>query len=398
MAEKRYGKNQITAKQENVTLIKSMIYKEGPIPRARIAEKLSLTPATVTNIVAEMIEQGLVREIQEDPADGKVGRHPIMLDFNAQSVYAMGISLGRDLTHYCICDLRGNPVLKGTCEVMPDDYDAMLEKLYEIIDPVIRKKKIRQKLVGIGVAVPGITDAHIGVIRQTDTERESWKDKPLAETLIEKYGLPVRVENNVRARTNMISLFMPDVIKGYVTFCLCYASWGIACPIILKNESVRGEGGAAGEIGHMIMDPETGATLEEYASLKSVLELCRQAMREGKAPRLSELCETPEELTIEQIHEAQRRKDPAVTEIMERAMRYIGIALSNIVSFMNPELIILSGPVFTEEENRAYAEKVMRKYAYSADISHTAVKHVEFSDYGGAAAAAASCLDKYFVR
>lgn len=401
MTERQTGKNQITAKHENVSLIKSLIYSDGPISRAQIAAKLGLTPPTITNIIGEMIEQGLVEEIREDAAKnaGKAGRHPIMVDFIARSVYALGISLGRDKTHYCITDLRGNPVMQGEMEVMPDGFAKMMDRLYGIIESVRRNfPECWEKLAGIGIAVPAIVDAHIGVIKQIDQERVSWKDQPLAQLLQGKYGLPVRVENNVRARTYMISLFRPEITAGYNTYCLCYASWGIACPMIVKNKSIRGEGGAAGELGHIVMDPETGATLEEYASLKSVLQKCRKLMEEGKAPVLSAICSDPASLTIEQIGEAQKQGDEEVRRVMETAMRYIGISLSSIVSFINPELIILSGPMFLTPEHTAYAEQIMRQYAYTADITHTVVKYAEFSDYGGALAAAAACLDKYFIR
>lgn len=400
MSIRNSGKNQITAKQENISMIKSLIYKEGPISRARIAEELNLTPPTITNIIGEMMQEGLVEEIHA-AADGprKVGRTPIGIDFVADSRYVIGISLGRDLTHSCICDLRGNIVFQKATPLMPGNYEEMLAILRKRIEELIRKcNSLKRPLIGVGIAVPGIVEAHRGVISKTDEERSSWEKQPLGETLQKEFGIPVRVENNVRARTILMSLFMPKSIADGDSFILCYASWGVAGPMVLQNRSVRGEYGAAGEIGHMVMDAGTGDTLEKYASLKDVLQKCRAAMKEGKAPVLSQLCSDPEELTIEQIHEAQKQGDPAVTEIMGTAMHYLGIALSNLISFANPDLIVLSGPMFAYQENREHAEAVMRAHAYSEDIDHTVVRYVEFDEYGGATAAAASCLDKFFVR
>ena len=400
MSIRNSGKNQITAKLENISMIKSLIYKEGPISRARIAEELNLTPPTITNIIGEMIQEGLVKEIHTQ-AEGprRVGRAPVDIDFVADSRCVIGISLGRDLTHSCICDLRGNMVFQKTFPVMPANYEEMLSVLRERIRELIRECRLSDSpLIGVGIAVPGIVEAHRGVISKTDEERASWEKKPLAETLQKEFGIPVRVENNVRARTILMSLFMPKCIADGDSFILCYASWGIAGPMVLQDRSVRGEYGAAGEIGHMVMDAETGATLEKFASLKEVLQKCRMAMKEGKTPVLSQLCKDPEELTIEQVHEAQELGDPAAVEIMETAMHYLGIALSNLISFANPDLIVLSGPMFARKENRELAEAAMRAHAYSADIDHTLVRYVEFDEYGGATAAAASCLDKFFVR
>ena len=401
MAGNESGKNQVSAKKENITLIKSLIYREGPISRAEIAGRLSLTPPTITNIIGEMIEEGIIHEIRDTDAgkERKVGRQPVMVDFVSDSKYVIGVSLGRDYTHYCICDLRGNTLIKGKETVVSGNYEEMLDSVCMIINQVRDETPaVWKKVIGIGIAVPGIVNAHTGVILQTDTERESWKGKPLADTLSAMYRMPVRIENNVRARTNTLSLFKPEVISDFDTFILCFASWGIACPIILKNRSVRGEEGTAGEIGHMIMDPNAeNGTLEQYASLRSVIRKCEEAIKEGKAEILKEICgeKTPD---IEMINEAQVKGDPAVKEIMETAMTYIGIALSNIISFMNPDLVVLSGPMFMLEENLELTEETMRKYAYAADITHTVVKYVPSEEYDGAIAAAAACLDKYFVR
>ncbi|MBR3343154.1 MAG: ROK family transcriptional regulator [Solobacterium sp.] len=401
MAGRENGKNQISAKKENVALIKSLIYREGPISRAQIAEHLSLTPPTITNIIGEMIEDGIVCEIREASSEKerKVGRQPINIDFVTDARFVLGISLGRDFTHYCVCDLRGNVLLQGKAPVMPDDYEEMLKELCGIIDRIRENDPARWgKMIGIGVALPGIVNAHTGIVLQTDAVRENWKGKPLADTLSDIYRMPVRVENNVRARTYALSLFRPEIISDFDTFVLCFASWGIACPIILKNRSVRGEEGTAGEIGHMIMDPDAqDGTLENYASLRSVIRKCEQAMAEGRAGILKELC-GDQKPDITMITDAQAKGDPDIIDIMYTAMRYIGIALSNIISFMNPDLIVLSGPMFMLEDNLILAEETMRKYAYAADITHTVVKYVPSGEYDGAMAAAAACLDKYFVR
>ncbi len=401
MAARQFGKNQVIAKQENVSLIKSLIYKVGPISRAEISEQLGLTPPTITNIVAEMIRDGIVQELETEKKapKGHAGRNPIRIDFIPDSRLALGISLGRDYTHYCISDLRGNMIVKGEDPMMPSEYEEMTKKLIALIRRILKKyPDYREKLTGIGIAVPGIVDAHTGTINKTDEERRSWENQSLGDLVFREFGMPVRVENNVRARTLDLALFRPQVLEDYETFVLCYASWGIAGPMILQNRSVRGEYGAAGEIGHIVMNPETSETLEQYASLRCILDKCRAAMKEGKIPVLSSLCRDPETLDIETVNEAQKQGDPFVKDLMETAMKYLGIALSNIISFMNPDLIVLSGPMFLEEDNRTLCEQIMRKHAYSADIDHTVVRYVEFNEYSGAAAAAAACLDKYFVR
>ena len=401
MAVRNYGKNQIIAKQENITLIKSLLYRYGPLSRAQIAEMLELTPPTITNITAELITDGILQEIPDQPVEktGKAGRHPVLLDYVPDAKYALGISLGRDRTHYCICDLKGNMAVRGEEKVMPADYGRMMQSLCRLIDSVRDSHPgLWSKLIGIGVAVPAVVDAHTGTVCQIDSHRSSWQNQRPADEIAERYGLPVRIENNVRARTILLSLFYPEAVAGCDSFVLCYASWGIAGPMILQNRSVRGEYGAAGEIGHMVMDPVSGKTLEEFSSLRYVLKTAGELLKEGKAPVLAEICSDPEKLTVDHIHQAQTAGDADIGRLMDSAMHYIGTALANIISFMNPDLIVLGGPMFALEQNRNTAEQVMRRYSYSADTDHTQIRYVFFDEYGGAAAAAAVCLDKYFVR
>lgn len=401
MAIKRYGKNQIIARQENIMLIKSLLYRRGPISRAQMAEELELTPPTITNITAELIDNGILYEIpEENPVRGhKAGRHPIMLDYRKDARFAIGVSLGKTSTHYCVCDLRGNIVDKGKIDKVPDEYEEMVTVVEDLISELKENNPgLWDNLIGIGISVPAVVDAHTGIIGMIDEERTSWIGKPFGATVEEMFGVPVRVENNVRARTLTLRLFQPEVVASVVSFVLCYASWGIAGPMILQERSVRGEDGAAGEIGHIVVDTETGKTLEEYAGMKAILENCRALLKENKAPVLSKLCPDPGELTIEMIHQAQREGDPDVTEVMHKAMRALGITLSNIISFMNPDLIVLGGPMLILEENRKLVEDTMRQYSYSADPARTEVKYVEFDSYGGAIAAAAVCIDKYFIR
>ena len=99
-----HGKNLAKIKQQNLESIKATLYRYAPLSRAEIAERLALTPPTITNIVSELIQQGVVQELpaSASAAPHGVGRKPINIDLVPGSRLALGISLGRDYTHYCI--------------------------------------------------------------------------------------------------------------------------------------------------------------------------------------------------------------------------------------------------------------------------------------------------------
>lgn len=410
-----HGNNLAIVKQQNLESIKTILYRYAPVSRAEIAEQLALAPPTITNIVGELIGQGVVRELPpvKNANSHGVGRKPIYIDLVPGSRMALGVSLGRDFTHYCITDLRGGIIAQGTSELASENYDVMLKQLVSLLNSLKRKYPQEwEKLVGVGIAMPGIVDTHRGLLRNMGTERTDWVDKPFAKDVSDSIQLPVRLDNNVRARACVISLFRPSLLGDDSTFAFCHVSWGIACPVVLDSRSFQGADAAAGEIGKMILDPSMMAdpcshflpsswmpgSLESLSSMQSVLIYCREALKAGECPVLAKICKNPDELRLEQIMQAQNEGDEGVCKILERAMSFIGIALSNIVDFLNPHLIFLSGPMFRNKQNIDYVERTLRAYAFHASDEKLQLVYVDLGEYGGAVGAAASCINKFFLR
>lgn len=404
------GKNLVKVKQQNMESIKMTLYQSAPISRGEIAERLELTPPTITNMVLEMIREGVVEELKSDnkkQLGQGAGRKPINIDLVADSRLSMGISLGRDMTHYCITNLRGKVHVMGHVEVFSDDYDVMLGQFKDLLHMLRNSYPLEWvKLLGIGISVPGIVDSEHGILKNLATERMNWYGQPLAHEVSQMAGLPVVLDNNVRSRATLISLFRPELLDGEKTFALCHVSWGIACPIILRNRSLIGNDFASGEIGKMILDPNgvevphcgMPGSLESTSSVRGILELCRQAMKSGESTELNRLCTDPEELTLEDILTAQNRGDQTVCKIMDNAMRFLGIALANVVGVINPHRIFLGGGVFRNYRNFEVAEASLMTYAYRANDEKLEVSFIDLGEYGGAVGAAARCIEQFFIK
>ncbi len=402
------GTNSADIKQKNLEAVKLMLYHQAPISRAEIAAQLGLTPATITNITAELINAGFIEEIESDAAASHgIGRKPVLIDIRRDCFTVLGLTLGRDSTRFAICDMRGNVLAQGIYEVMNDDYSVMLHQLQGILSLIEKEHgDLWKSLLGIGIAIPGVVNAHTGQVKNHGNERRSWCGQPLGEEISRFTGLPVRVENNVKARASAISLFWPDLLEGEQTYALCYVSFGIACPFVLGNSVFKGDEDAAGEIGKMILRPDSkeeisfapAGSLEALSSVTAVLKQCRDRMAQGEETVLRELCPKIEDFSFPQVLEAQRREDPMVCEIMDRAMFYVGVALANIVSIINPHLILLSGAVFTNLHNAEVVQDSLMKHAFLADYESLRVVPLDMGEYAGAIGAAACCIEKYFVR
>ena len=404
------GKNSAVVKHQNLEAVRLMLYQKAPISRTEIADLMGLTPATITNIISELMEEGSVAAIEEGNLNTDThasGRKRVLLDIVADYRYVLGFSLGREGTHCVLCDMRGNVIMRKKYELMSDEYSVMIHQLQGIISE-IRQMYPNEwgRLLGIGISVPGVVSTHRGIVLNHGTERRSWCNQPLGESIAKFASVPVRMENNVRARSCAIRLFDPATLGGKTTFALCHVSLGIACPFVLGNELVRGEDAAAGELGRTILmanydektGKETARTLEDLASVSTMMRLCREALSEGRDTILREICGDPDQLTLDHLLAAQAAGDELVSTMISRSMFYIGIALANIADIINPNLVLLSGGIFSNPLNVEMVEKSLREHLFASNEEAVQLIAADLGEFGGAIGAAACCVEKYYIR
>ena len=423
-----HGKNAVYIKKQNETALKTLLYRKGPLSRSEIAAEMALSSPTITNIVGDYIHQGLMAELPEAESDGPhgVGRKPIKVDFVAGARLSLGISLGRDLTHWCVCDLRGGIVCKGIEPAMPDDYHKMMERLCGLVAGIRGEQRdVWQRLVGICLVMPGYVEAERGVPKNRGgQEKADWQNRPLAADLAAFAGLPVCCENNVRARAYSLQLFQAHLLEGVTSYAFCYLNWGIACPVYIPNAASEGIN-FEGEIGHMIMDPYgvslnaratpkkqgespwqtimrnyegVAGSLETYSSVYAMLEYCSSAMELGQTPILSSICPDSHSLTPAALWQAQELGDPVVCRTINRAMTYIGIALANTVNFVNPHRIFLSGQAFQNPQNVRTVRESFERYVFHSGDEMVTFCELYADEYGSAIGACAVALRRFFIQ
>ncbi|MBR2823595.1 MAG: ROK family transcriptional regulator [Clostridia bacterium] len=398
------GQNLMHVKYNNVNAIKWILFRNETISRARIAEMLDLTPATVTNIVSELMNQGVVREENEfrDPSR-RSGRKPIDIRLNAEAFHVIGLAYAMEGMQVCLADLRGRIVARETEEKIPQDYRGALELLRSMAERM-RSRSGDIPVLGIGLSLPGLVSSREGKYIHWKIGPEDWFDKPLAEDLARLTGLPVRMDNAGRARAKRVALFAPDLVEGSETFLVCYAREGIACHMQLMSRILYGEGNAAGEIGNMVMVPESeenpdGKTLNDLAGLGTIRRQLREGMNHPEEPSLLQtLCKENGEIPVSLILMAQEAGDPLVCRVMNRAMGIIGTALANIVNFVNPHYIVLTGPWFRTAENVETVRRTMMRHVYSADQADIRVVYQDAGEYAAALSGAALAVHRFFLN
>lgn len=398
------GSNHQLLKQNNHNLIKKYIYRHSPISRVEIAQQLGLTTATITGMVNPMISSGLLRETVAPTEEAKsAGRPRMMLEFVPEAYYICGVDVGVYRTSYILTDIRGNIVAIRDTNQPLDEYQVTLERLSQEIPDFLAAAAIpREKLLGVGICLPGMIDGIADKIY--DIFYEGWTEHNLCAELGQRLGLKVEVENNVRARAISAELF--DRMVTAEPFAYFFVSFGVACQMIIDGKVLYGQSAAAGEIGHTVVQrngpvcPTCGnrGCLEALTGERAILQQCRDIMATDTVTILRELCKDPQTLTMEQVLTAQEMGDQAVGHIIEDAIEYLGIALANTINLISPRAVVLEGRILSTPKNQERMLRTVEQYMFHIHFGMIDFTFLPYDPNRGARAAAAVVVKEFLGR
>jgi glucokinase-like ROK family protein len=328
-------------KEHNTNLVLKTIFDNKSIGRAEISRITSLTRTTVSDIVAELIAEGLVSEVGVGVSTG--GKSPILLSLVADSRYLIGLDLARKKFSGAIVNLRGEIRYKVDQDIQGLDGEAALASVYAILDRLIHTSY--KPLVGIGIGTPGLINTNEGVV--VNAVNLDWKDLSLARPLQEKYQLPVLVFNDSQAAAMGEYTYGRDHSSDE-NLIVINARNGIGAGIIINRQLFQGDGGGAGEIGHVVVIPEGGqlcrcgnrGCLETVASSQALVKRM-QALVSQSSP--SNPINTPQEITLNSIEQVFMNGDPIARQVVLESGQYMGMAISSLVGTLNIQKIVLMG-------------------------------------------------------
>ena len=149
----------------------------------------------------------------------------------------------------------------------------------------------------------------------------------------------------------------------------------------------------------MVMAPEgplcscgNHGCLEAYSSERAVIAACAEALAKGGAHRLRAIAANPAAPAVEEILAAQEEGDPQVLEIMESAVRHLGLAIANIDNFMRPDCMLIESKLYNAPENRRLLLEVIHKNLYTETIQDVKFNFVANHDFSGALGAVAAAV------
>lgn len=391
----RRGTNLPAVAGYNQALVLDLIRRERDgYSRVELAERTGLSAQTLSNVTRRLIDEGFVREA------GKSGTGPgkprTILQLDAEARFAVGVHLDPTVVTYVVLDLEGRVVADARARTPTGiEPEETLRRLTASISAIIDNSGVDPSLIlGVGIASPGPLDAEQGRIFDPPL-LEAWHDVPLGDSLSASTGLPVRVEKDVTAAMVAESwMGTPDDLHDALFF---YYGTGVGSGVMIDGTVIRGSSSNAGDIGHLIVDPDgplcrcgkRGCLGDSILPVTLVAEgVSRGILPERSGP--------VDAITIDgdlsRLAELALAGEPVALEIIERAARRVARGLLGVASLLDVTTVVFGGPVW-ERVSSIFLRVVPQAFADdpASMLTHT----VEFrgSIHGGdVAAMGAACL------
>ena len=356
------AKNQIarpnTIRDINKQIVLNYVRDRAPISRAEIARQTALQRSTVSSIVDNLIEAGLIEDTGTGDSTG--GRKPSLLRLKTGAPVAIGVDVTPQKTTIAIADLAGKVLEQEIFPTSPEMEfmtDQILEKIVKLA------AKFPESKFGVGISVPGIADQKLGKVLYIPYF--NWRDWDIAAQISEKTGFPATIENDANAIALAELWFGDETIRKTRNFITVLVGEGIGTGVIFDGQIYRGEKGAAGEFGHMIVGTDAPVKCscgsrdcwEAHASEKAIIARYQKLLAKNKGHN--------SEISIKCVISLAKNGDPEATQALQETAHYLGIGISNLIVGLSPQAVIVSGLIADifdaiKEELYSIAERSVR--------------------------------------
>lgn len=316
----------------NAVSVLQTLYKEGSATRARLTEVTQMSPATITRIITELTEQGVITEERIGESNG--GRRPVIFRLNNDKLYVAGVQILRDRVALAISDIRGRLAIKKVFQQYSLEPDSLIKEIANEFEMMLASSKVdKEYILGVGLAISGIVDSENGVLLHS--VNLGWHEVRIAELMEKALGLQVFVENDANAAA--LAEIWLGAAKDVSSMMYLKTASGVGAGIIYERRLLTGARGMAGEIGHIPLIPGghqcrcgQHGCLETYLYLPDVIHRYEQA-REGTL-------ETPD-----QLFSKAASGDPLARTIVEEAGYALATTISFAEVFLDLEMIVIGG-------------------------------------------------------
>lgn len=329
------AQNQVCAKENNRNLIIELLLKKAPISRIELSKITGLSKMTVTNIINELSDDGIIAEVGAE--NSLLGRKPVALAIKPKSKLFAGLYISRNCIHAVTGDLCGN-IYDERKEKTPASEEKLIKVIYSLLDEIISKKTL-----AIGISAIGPLDLKRRILLNPPNF-SGIENVDIGKLLKDRYNLPVYMDKDMNAAAMAESLF--GKAKAVSDFIYVGVSNGIGSAIVSESKLCRGESGFGGELGHTSVDINGKkcscgniGCLEMYASIN----------KDGKND-------------------------------IEKICRYLSVGLVTLINLFDPSVIYLGHDIadYGDEAAALLESEISSRYISRKSKSI----HVEISKFG----------------
>lgn len=377
-------------------LILNFIKRRGHISRTKLQQITNIRMATITTLVKELMDEGLVREAGYN--ESSRGRRQVLLQINPAGAWAIGLEFDADKVNGAIVNLGGE--IKARVErkfTTNQDREPILKEIVTVLNKIIQKSgTMASKLRGIGIADPGLVDRHRGVSIFASNIK-GWRNVPLRKILEKEFSLPVSLEGGSRAKALAESWLGTG--KGIEHLISVDLEVGIGCGIISHGRLIRGSSEFSGELGHthVIEDGPlckcgSYGCLDAIASESAIIAHVQEAINRGTTSLANK-----KDIDIKTIFEAGKKGDKLCRNVLARAGHYLGVGIANLVNLLNPEMIIFGGHMVEAQDLLLKpVERAIKTQALEVSCQSLKIEISKLGDTAGVLGGAILVLEKVF--
>lgn len=345
--------NQDEASDMNVVELKNNFQKRkiiknlflyGAMANTDLGRFVKLSTPKIISLLNELKAEGLIEELGQGNSSG--GRRPNLYGNKEDAFYIIGISINIYKTSVSIFNAKNQKITDDHILTLTISHGTtIIDTIVDFTENVIREKQIpRDKILGIGIEMPGMVDSETGI-----NKTYMISDEPVAEVFRKKFGMEVLIENDAKARAFAELRF--GLAHNRQNVLAIHLDWGVGLGIIVNGKLYKGRDGFAGEFGHLPMIDNgilckcgKQGCLETVASGTAIARMAKEGMEAGRSTFLGDLKENNHENNeIRKVVQAATMGDQYSISILANVGHWLGKGFAYLIQIFNPELIILGG-------------------------------------------------------
>ncbi len=333
--------NPKSLRDSNRSTLLWQIYNKGALSRKELAKYSSLTSGSVSQLIKDLINEGIVYETVECVQRNNTGRREVLVDICYDKYCACGVNVEGDNIHISVCTLKMvlfEKILK-TKDVLKGDASILIDEIFKVINQY-------PNVMGLTVGIVGVVDEKNGIV--INSYGLLPKDYLLKQELTNRFDFDIKVINNVKVQAKSLI----NEING--NFLYIKHSPGLGCAVVVDHHIIEGNVNNAGELGHTIVKVNgekckcgKRGCLEVYVAEEGIVNTYFSLTGKTK--------------TISKIYSDYDTDKDAKT-VLDDCIDKLALSISNACALTSPQKILVTGGIFFEKKLFDLLEEKINEY------------------------------------